>query len=308
MNLNPRNGLPEDITVTAIATMAQEACVHQIINVPAPASAEGLPEKVTALFDVKNQKAISLKPFLEEFRVMPARRAGMAKVETLASFIDLTNRHKDEHSAIFGKAAWPNPSLTAVIDYYTTDRLPRWGQHRVSYEFPLTDEFKAWIANNGEAMQQLDFALFLEDHAAELAAPLDAEKTEYEALFKERFATPAELIGLSRHLEVFVGASIKRQERLSNGERTIEFNVEHKTSDGNKVDVPGLFMVAVPAFIDGDPVRIPARLRYRVGGGDVTWFYQLYRWEFWLRTQVQHDLRTASEMTGLPAFEGTPEM
>lgn len=296
-------------SVALISDLAQRAAAPVIVEIPTDGLGDGLPPRVPTLFDRKNQSVIDLQSTIERMRQTPARRVGTAKVETLASFIDLTNRHKDEHSAIFGKAAWPAPSLTAVIDYYTTDRKPRWGKHRVAYEFPLTDEFKAWIDRNDKVMEQLNFALFLEEHAAELVVPRAAEVTEYEALFKERFASPSELIGLSRHLELFVGASIKRQERLSNGERVIEFNIEHKTADGNKVDVPGLFMISVPAFVDGDPVRIPARLRYRAAGGaDVTWFYQLYRWEFWLRAQVQNDLCFAASATELPAFEGTPEM
>lgn len=66
-------------------------------------------------------------------------------------------------------------------------------------------------------------------------------------------------------------------------------------------------MISVPAFIDGEAVRIPARLRYRIAGGDIKWFYQLYRWQFYLREQVGRDLREAATKTGLPCFEGAPE-
>lgn len=76
---------------------------------------------------------------------------------------------------------------------------------------------------------------------------------------------------------------------------------------GERVDIPGIFMVSVPAFVDGDAIRIPARLRYRVAAGDIHWSYVLYRWEFWLRAQVQADLAWAQKETGLPAFEGQPE-
>lgn len=61
------------------------------------------------------------------------------------------------------------------------------------------------------------------------------------------------------------------------------------------------------AFVDGDPVRIPARLRYRIAGGGIMWFYQLYRWEFFLRERVRADLMKASAETTLPMFEGSPE-
>ena len=87
----------------------------------------------------------------------------------------------------------------------------------------------------------------------------------------------------------------------------MEFSEEHQNAKGEAIVVPGIFMVSVPAFVDGDAVRIPARLRYRVVQGKVMWFYQLYRWEFFLREQVGHDLKDAADKTGLPAYEGAPE-
>lgn len=87
----------------------------------------------------------------------------------------------------------------------------------------------------------------------------------------------------------------------------MEFVEEHTNGKGETVEIPGIFMVAVAAFLDGDPVRIPARLRYRIAAGSIHWSYQLYRWEYWLRNQVQTDLLRAAKETGLPAFEGAPE-
>ena len=177
----------------------------------------------------------------------------------------------------------------------------------VHYDFPLTDEFKVWIEGNGKAMKQGDFARFLEEHAAELVSPDAGEVADYERLFKERFATPAEVMTLARELEVFVGHHVKRVERPKSGERTAIFVEEQTNSKGEAVDIPGIFMVSVQAFMDGGTVRIPARLRYRVTGGEIVWFYDLYRWEFWLRNQVVSDLDKAAKETGLPAYEGSPE-
>lgn len=164
-----------------------------------------------------------------------------------------------------------------------------------------------YTPGNGKPMEQLDFARFLEDHAAELTAPMDGERDIYERLFKERFATPSDLLALSRGLEIHVGAKVKRAERLQTGERTIEFVEEHMNANGEKVEIPGIFIVSVQAFVDGEPVRIPARLRYRLQGGIISWFYQLYRWEFFIRERVQEDLRKAGQETSLPTYEGNPE-
>lgn len=293
--------------IELVTDLAKEASEVDIVSIGTEGLGPGLPDNVPVLLDRKTQRALPLNDVIAAFRQSPARRKGTAKVDTLASFIDLTNRHKDANSALFGKTSWPQPALTAVLDYDSADSEARNRDHRIVYAFPLTEEFKAWVGNNAKPMTQTDFAVFLEDHAAELAAAEDGERSTYERLFKERFATPSELIELSRHLEVFVSAKAKHGIRLQTGERQIEFSEEHQNAKGEKVTIPGIFMVSVPAFIDGEAVRIPARLRYRIAGGDVVWFYQLYRWEFYLREQVGHDLKHAAAETGLPSFEGAPE-
>jgi len=267
----------------------------------------GLPASVPVSFDRKSQTFNSVKSLIEQFRQAPDRRKGTATVETLASFIALTNLHKDTGSVLFGKTVWPDPKLTAVLDYDREGVEARNRSHRIVYAFPLTEEFKAWVNGNAKPMPQDVFAAFLEEHAAELAAPMDGERSEYERLFNEKMATPSEVIALSRHLEVFVAARVKNGIRLQTGERTVEFMEEHQNAKGEAVIIPGIFMVSVPAFVDGDAVRIPARLRYRIVSGDIKWFYQLYRWEYFLREQVGCDLKRAAEETSLLAFEGAPE-
>lgn len=299
--------LPPAASARFIADLARDAEAPAMILIPTDGLGAGLPPTIPALWDRRSQRVIPVKDEIERYRQGPERIKGTAVVETLESFNSLVNRHKSDDSVIFAATAWPKPSLTAVIDYYTREHGTAHKQHRVHYAFPLTEEFSAWVGKNGRAMSQTDFAVFLEDHAAELAAPLDAEKGEYERLFKERFALPIELIDLSRSLEVFVGAKVKQGTRLQTGERTVVFETEHMNGKGEPIDIPGIFMISVKPFVDGDLVRIPARIRYRIKGGEIEWFYQLYRWEFWLRTRVQNDLLKAGEETGLPTFEGTPE-
>ncbi len=294
-------------SIKLLTALAVEGASPTVTPIVTKGLGEGLPETVPVAFDRKSQTFKSLKDLIEEHRQKPQRRKGIATVETLASFVALIDRHKDKDSVIFGKTSWPEPKLTAVIDYHTIKGDPRFGEHRIVYAFPLTEEFKSWVNFNAKPMDQEAFAAFIEEHAAELAAPEDGERSLYEPLFKERFATPSELLLLSRELEVHVEARAKQGIRLQTGERTIEFSEEHQNSKGEKITVPGIFMLSVPAFIDGDPVRIPARLRYRVAGGSIKWFYQLHRWESHLREQVGYDLKDAADKTGLPWFEGAPE-
>lgn len=294
--------------VAAIVELARQTAQVKIGDLATDGLGLGLPASIPLLIDQRPDGQIrTLVAEIEAYRRWPERRKGTANATTLQSFIDLVNRHKDDDTAVFAKTAWPEPALTAVIDYHELDGTPRWGAHRIRYAFPVTDEFKVWIEKNGKAMEQAEFAAFLEDHAAELSAAYGPEATEYETLFKEKFATPADLIALSRSLEIHVGAKVKRAERIQTGERTVEFVEEHLNNKGDRVEIPGIFMVSVPAFVDGENIRIPARLRYRLSGGSIHWFYQLYRWQFWLRDQVKNDLTTVADKTGLPTFEGSPE-
>ncbi len=275
-----------------------------------PAEASGLPKSVPALFRIgASPQIVSVKDELEKWRTAPERRAGVAKVTNLQSFIDLTIRHKDAHSAIFGVTSGKEPKLIAVIDYHQTDGVPRFGRHRIEYAFPLSDEWKAWVDNNGpkKAMGQGEFAAWLEDRIAELAAPYDAERSELETLFKTKIGTPNEIIELSRGLEVCVNARVKNATTLQSGEREIVFTEEHLNSAGEKLTVPGLFMISVPPFVDAEPLRVPARLRYRKDGGLLAWFYEMHRPDFWLRQEIKNALDRAARATDLPAFEGAPE-
>lgn len=306
----PASGrLPDaDGGVKAIIDLTRQTGEIEIEALDTKGLGEGLPAVVPILVDHRaNGQVRAIRDIIEAYRLRPERRVGTAAVATLESFGALVNRHKTAHSAIFAAVDWPKPSLTAVIDYHKLDGEPDRLKHRIVYPFPLTEEFSAWIDNDGEMMEQGQFATFLEEHAAELAAPFDAEAIEFEGLFKAKMAAPNELIALSRDLEIHVNARVKRQERLSSGERIVEFGEEHLNGVGEKVTIPGVFMISVPAFVDGESVRMPARLRYRVAGGTIKWAYQLWRWRHWLRQQVKQDMLDAAKATGLPAYEGAPE-
>ncbi|KQP36676.1 DUF2303 family protein [Methylobacterium sp. Leaf100] len=295
--------------IQKIADLTIQGTRPEIISVPVSGLGDGLPTAIPVLVKpgTNGGSVVSVKDQIEAYRTGPARRTGTATVTTLASFIELTNRHKDADSTIFAKTDWPNPALTAVIDYHTASGAARNADHRIVYRFPITPEFQAWIDHAGKKFDQAEFAAFLEDHAAELAAPFDAEKIEFERLFKARLAPPNELITLARSLEICVGQRIKNAVKLQSGETDITFVEEHTNTAGEPITVPGVFMIELRAFIDGERVRIPARLRYRATGGGIVWFYDLYRWQDQMRERVSEDLAKAGTDTGLPFYEGAPE-
>lgn len=269
----------------------------------------GLPPALPMVWDPRKGSCIDIKEYAEKFRLKPARKSGTAKALTLASFIDLANRHKTEHSAVFADTTWTKPGFTAVIDYHeaASAGLADNGKHRVHYDFPLSEEWQAWVKFDGEPMNQMEFAVFLEDHIMDLSAPMDAEKIALERDFATTVATPAEVVQLSRGLQVHVASSVKNAHTLQSGAGQIQWQEEHQTADGKPLTVPGIFLLNIAPFFMGDKSRIPVRLRYRVGN-KITWFYQIFRPDVYVTERVRTDLDKVAKHTELPCFEGAPEM
>lgn len=251
----------------------------------------------------------SIKSLIEEYRLFPARKQGTAKVLTLQSFIDLVNRHKTADTAIFANSDWRKPSVLAVVDYHALDVAgnPAWLKHRVAYEFPLSDPWKLWISQNGEWMNQAAFAAFIEDQIADLSSPETGEVNDYERAFGTKIATPAELIQLSRGLQVFASVEVKNAVTLQSGEGSIVFNEEHRDAGGNKLTIPGLFILQIAPFFMGETIRMPVRLRYRLVDGKVKWAFQIYRPDLQVTDRVRTDLDIIRTKAALPVFEGFPE-
>lgn len=298
-----------------IAQLGEKAAEAQLINIDLTELDDlGLPPTVPALWNPKDGQIISLRGEVEKYRLFPSRRLGTANVQTLGSFIALLNRHKvGNESVVFADTKWEAPSFTAVIDYHQAERIggqpnARHGQHRIHYPFPLSEEWQAWVKNNGEVMSQLDFATFLEDRIAELSTPTPEEKAELEGTFATTVATPAELVRLSKGLKIHVSSSVEEERTLNSGEGQIKWQEVHKTETGEPLKVPGMFMLSIPPFRAGEMVRIPVRLRYRMNSGRVFWFYQIYRPDIHITARVEADLEQVATETSLPTFEGTPEM
>lgn len=296
-----------------------------------PLPAEALPPDllvetphVAIVYDAKGGVEIrSLAQHVSEARGRPSQRRGSARATSLQSFIELVNYHKVEASAVFADASWRAPKLTAVIDYHAPrateaaeetagdDPGARFCTHRIAYDFPLSEAWRLWVAKNGEAMLQADFAAFIEDHIAEIAAPTNQEVAEVKAKYKTVLGAPLTLLDLSRELEVTVGAKLKSKKRLDSGEQALVFETEHTattTSGGEAVEVPGMFLIQTPIFDRGEPARVLARLRYRPAGDKgVLWFYELHRPDLSVAERVDADVDLVARETKLPVYLGAPE-
>jgi uncharacterized protein YfdQ (DUF2303 family) len=262
--------------MAALGAKADGAEVAQLPNI---AKTPGLPDAVPVLIRRGAVPGIEgLAALFEPYRQFPARKTGQAAAQTFEAFINLTLRHQTAHSAIFANMDWRKPALTTIVDYHElADGHPNFGKHRVHYAFPLSEEWQKWVDSNGQKMNQVDFAYFLEDRITELVSPTDEERIQYERDFAVTIATPAQLVELSRGLQVNVESKVKASTTLQSGEGQIVWEETHTDGTGKPLKVPGIFMLNIAPFFMGDKVRIPVRLRYRPAGGKVAWYYEIYR-------------------------------
>jgi uncharacterized protein YfdQ (DUF2303 family) len=267
----------------------------------------------------------SLKPFFDEVRLVPERLKGTARLTTLESFIEHVLRFKDNGTAIFcADYNSPNPKLIAVFDYSyaetvigieegstaKTEIRPRFGQHRAQYDFPLSDEWRAWkgMADKG-AISQAQFAEFLEERIADVLPPEEAG--EQTRRFAEQLgmtmASPQRLLGLSRGLSVRVSSKVTNVQNLSSGEGEFQYSEEHQNEAGAPLKVPGAFVLSLPVFRNGAPYQVPVRLRYQVSGGQVTWRFVLQRIDRVWDHAMNEACKLAATETGRPLYYGSPE-
>ena len=254
-------------------------------------------------------RQLDLSAELDHWRVAPSRRVGMALANTLQSFIDLTNRHKDKDSAIFGDLVGEKPALLCVVDYHTIEHAPRFGQHHIRYNFPLSEEWKWWKKISGVGMSQASFAQVIEDRLHEFSNAEANEMTEYEGLLSLKFGSPHELVRVARGISLHAELKVDNIVTLASGEAQIGFAEAHnvKGSDGKPLKVPGLVMLSIPLFYGGGLVRVPVGLRYERRGSEVQWKLLLFRADKIELTALTTAFEEAMTLTGLPGFLGSPE-
>lgn len=328
-------GSKDDITLAcgsdlrALVEHAAEQSAAQLQSI-----SRGSSSSVTVLVVPEGKEVVSLKQFLDEYLTAPERKKGTARLTTLDSLIEHIKRHKDDNSVVFAAESRQSPFITAVLDYNIAGPTgtPRFGEHRAKYDFPLSDEWKAWQSQNGKPMSQLDFAIFMEDRILDVMAPpmnLDQisgdqvtdrltggdfdERTPDEQLaylsklLGGRFASPSAMMELSRGLTIHAEEKLNQALSLSTGETTLSFVSEHRDTAGNKLNVPNLFLIGIPVFRFDDRYRIAVRLRYRPKGDTVMWFYELYRHDAVFDDAFRKACEKVQRETALPLFYGAQE-
>jgi uncharacterized protein YfdQ (DUF2303 family) len=295
----------------------------QFVQVQDPTS----PANVPLLLVPEGLKTFDPKALLDQWLDRPRAIKGTATAETLASFCDLVNQHKTLATVIFAQRG--TSALEAVIDYHDKSDLakgsvPAWCQHRIVYTFPKSAEFRRWETAN-QWRSQSGFAAFLDGARFDLADPLDVDSIPegsllhdvltrstarenrgrlHDALVKT-FASPGDLAQLVESLTAHTKTKFAevKVDRFGGMRATIE---REGRVDGDE-RIPSLFLVDVPAFVGGDKVTVPARIRARIEGGALQLCAELIGVDRVLEAAFDEAIKEAHAKTSVAVFRGSCE-
>lgn len=256
----------------------------------------------------KNMRIESVKKIRDEDRIVPAYRIDTVRTHHLPSFIDHIRRYQSADSVLFADQPKINGnaaefSMDAVIDYHPagTDITKAGGEnHQIVYQADLHVRIARWLSHERNPMPQADFAAFIEDNLSDLCM-LDG----FTPPFGSSIGSPADLLTLSRGLEVRVNQTVRNATRLASGETCLIFTTENTRQDGSELLIPEWFGLRLPVFIGTEPITIPVRLRYKVIEGVIKFSYLFHNFDQVLEETVNQAIaKVRADLPDLHVVEG----
>lgn len=228
---------------------------------------------------------------LEYLLPIPRRIRRKLDLREAGSFISYVNRFKSElASVIFAQITESGARFEAVLDYHLGATDPDWCQHIATYACPLTVEWQTWAKSNNARMDQTTFAEFIENNIRQIVDPPGAAMLE-----------------VSTTLTAKTTVDFVSGVRLQNGNSTLRFQetTDAKAGQKGEMSIPGTFTLLLPVFEGGEPVKVQARLRYRINDGKLHFQYQLIEPHLAVRAAGQKAMEQIAAETKLPVFMGS---
>lgn len=220
----------------------------------------------------------------------PRRKRGQVYLSSIDSF----NQYVTDQACEGSSYIYADPdarNLTAVLndhDFGSGDH-PGWRDFRAVYHAELSREFSTWLANDKKAREQEEFAVFLEDNIADVCAPAGED-----------------LLAIALTLQAKTEVAFNSSRRLDNGQVQILYSetIDARAGAGS-IEIPREFWIGVRIFKNGDGYKLRARLKYRLGGGKLKFWYELDRPENAIEDAFTAYISKASE-SGVPVLLGKP--
>lgn len=235
----------------------------------------------------------------ESLLAAPRRKRGLVRLTETGSFIDYVKRHGSlDTCTVWCKADYAKGQIAfqAIInDHGEEPGQAHWRDHRALYEPEFSQEWKTWTANNGKGQPftQFEFANFIEVNNKDIAAT-------------EGMPTGAQMLEMALNMEANQDVRFKSAIRLQNGGVDLNYVSNDDAQTITRMKLFERFSIGIPVFVNDEPYRIDARLRYRVRDGKLTFWYELVRPDLVLGAATATTVQAIQSQVGKPFFFGEP--
>lgn len=228
---------------------------------------------------------------VERAQLAPARKRGSVALNDVASLIAYA---KDQGSATSAYVyADADARTIAIVFNDHRGAAAGWRDHRATFKAEYTPEFARWLANNGSgrAKAQTDFAEFVEDNIADIAEPFARQ-----------------LLDVATTIQATTGIEFKSSKRLQDGQTQLTYNevVDARAGADGALTIPKEFHLGLRIFKNGEGYKLTARLKYRIGGGGVKFWYELDRPERAIEDAFEGYVKQLREGTDYAVVLGQP--
>ena len=239
-------------------------------------------------------ETVDVEALIADYRDQPTRKSGHYAVHDAESFLEYLVKHSTGDTEV-----WADVTRSRVVGVLNAhgpanpdtadDGAAGWGDHRVTYDAALTDEWKAWTAHDGKLLPQRQFAEHIEDRSADIVTPSGADMLEVAQTF-----------------QATVGVKFESSKLLSSGERQFEYRetVEAKAGRAGRLEIPTEFLLGLTPFEGADVQDVRARFRYRINDGALLVGYRLDRPDNVLRMAFQDVVSQINDNTEVPVLRG----
>lgn len=189
-------------------------------------------------------------------------------LQTRDSLAEYVNRFKTEASILF--ADQEKSTIVAALDYHAKADPDadiageaNHAAHRASLELPFSEEWRVWTGFADRLVGQLEFARFIEENAADVAAP-----------------SAADLIETVRDLQAHRKVNFIKAVRTASNNENFEFTSESDARTRGGVELPTQFVLNLPVYFGESPTELRAFLRWEISDeGGLKLGIQLHRAE-----------------------------
>lgn len=205
-------------------------------------------------------KHIDLTQAYESSLQAPVRKRGEVLLKDVPSLL-LYLKDQAAEEAAYVYADPDAMTITAVLNDQRSSE-PGWRDFRATFKAEFTPEYQRWKNNSGQPKTQSEFAEFIEDNFADITEP-----------------AAQQLLDVATTIQATSGINFSSAKRLQDGQTQLTYNenIEARAGANGALAIPKEFTLGLRIFKNGDGYKLKARLKYRLGGGQIKFWYELER-------------------------------